>query len=119
MSVSKDGLISKHEFYDYPHAAQSSYLSTGEAIEETLRCLKGQLEVNWSRMCNRAFLSGGGFTSAIVALAKKVEPDLDLLVSRSARGALFKWKVLLRISYVKRYRGTLGYRYNELRSILR
>ena len=79
LSISRDGVISQYEFYDYPDSTRSSNLSATEAIEETRRRLEKAVSAQLvSDVPVGAFLSGGLDSSAVVALAKQVEPDLDL-----------------------------------------
>lgn len=79
LTIFDNQVSDKSEFYDYPHSTQESKLTEFEAIEKTRTYLEQAVRSQLvSDVPLGAFLSGGLDSSSIVALAKKIEPDIDL-----------------------------------------
>lgn len=79
ITIANGKIENQWEFYDYPVKLPSSNLSKKDAIRKTAleveNAVKRQLI---SDVSIGAFLSGGLDSSSVVAMAKKVEPDIDL-----------------------------------------
>lgn len=78
LCVVEGKIVDKWEFYDYPYDLDISQLSAVEAVRET--ALKVENAVRSQLVADvpvGAFLSGGLDSSAVVAMAKKIEPDSE------------------------------------------
>lgn len=79
LTIFDSQVLDKNEFYDYPYSGQESNLNEIEAIEKTRTYLEQAVRSQLvSDVPMGAFLSGGLDSSSIVALAKKIEPDINL-----------------------------------------
>ncbi len=79
LTVVDNKIIEKNEFYDYPKSGEYANLTESDAIEGTIAHLEQAVRSQLvSDVPIGAFLSGGLDSSAIVALAKKINPDINL-----------------------------------------
>lgn len=79
MEISRGRIVRKWMFYDLPYDQRIIECSVDDAIHTTTKLLKDAVEAQLvSDVPLGAFLSGGLDSSAVVAMARQVAPEMDI-----------------------------------------